>query len=670
MSNRLIIIFLLLSTTSLSLLAQKPRLLRETIDTTLWQDLDGRLTYFYFIDSSEKKIKHGEMAFASDLLSVKKNIDIGYEEIIVKGRYENTLKDNKWELIHNVYYLDNPKVQKGWMYKFSAQLQGDKKIYTLNFNSGKRDGTWKIKHLPLVNGRVQKEEPLAVVNYSNDTLSGHFNFQVGSIEDALIEGKVNSKGFLDSVLTIVYIDQDREVKEVRNYNDGFLIDLKKLDPVTDSIEIHVQYIDVQYGLVDMNIKDKDFLIKKDSNLYEVLFDNNYDEDDKRLTEQKAGNKILNKAFQKFSLIDSLFDEQLSSQLGPGTSRFVYTYPEDEEGAIDKLLDENKAIEDLVSDLLNRPKFMLRKTQSKELTYISALVETLKSLIQAINKELTYINSGAFKFQNRANYYESGISSLKDTLFVDFKFQGNEYRDTFSIGRTVDSHSHLLENIKEYQNVIRDKINQFDSQIEQSLTFYDEQDKIDSLEKVMSDLYNSLDSLYTQFYTIQDENSENLGFELKAYKSVKERLLDPLADKYLKESLEFEEALATSKNIICLLSFLDDNHERLSEISDMPKVWNDSIFTVYQDNPFDYRKFESKIMPGIQSASNILLKDLANNLLNAKSCEALNNELKQIQKLENRLLYLRERQGDSNVKVLDRSLRRERVPQRISRLLEL
>ncbi|WP_026999965.1 hypothetical protein [Eisenibacter elegans] len=118
------------------------------------------------------------------------------------------------------------------------------------------------------------------------------------------------------------------------------------------------------------------------------------------------------------------------------------------------------------------------------------------------------------------------------------------------------------------------------------------------------------------------------------------------------------------------TFLDSNQSYLDRVGSMAKHWNDSLFTIYRDNPFDFRKLETKISEGLQNASNILLRYYANQLLNAKSCEQIKDELNKIIRLNNRVEYLVKNPELDNVQQLNKVLRRERVPNRIGILLEL
>lgn len=61
---------------------------------------------------------------------------------------------------------------------------------------------------------------------------------------------------------------------------------------------------------------------------------------------------------------------------------------------------------------------------------------------------------------------------------------------------------------------------------------------------------------------------------------------------------------------------------------------------------------------------------AENLFESRNCKDLQNNLEKFRKLENRLKELVKRSDTEEVVRLDRALRRENIPSRIERLLNL
>ncbi|MFN6946952.1 MAG: hypothetical protein ACK4ND_18560, partial [Cytophagaceae bacterium] len=204
----------------------------------------------------------------------------------------------------------------------------------------------------------------------------------------------------------------------------------------------------------------------------------------------------------------------------------------------------------------------------------------------------------------------------------------------------------------------------------SLYIYDNQDRIDSLDRIITRYEVVLSEKYSEKARYANENPANVPFSYKVLFSVDERIVKDLKTKYINNSLPQQEMISLGNNIICYYAFHNEHKANLDKIGGLKKYWNDSLFTIYRDNPFDFRKLETKILEGVQNASNILLTYYANQLLNAKTCEQLSGELKKINRLNERVRYLVKNQESEKVQQLNKALRRERVPVRIERILEL
>ena len=640
-------------------------------DTIILDTYKGKMAYSYY-NQGGKKIKNGTMSFNSDLIATILDDRPGYSELTIKGNYADAKKHGDWTVINNYYILENAKLQKSPIYLMSHEIAGYRMFYNLKFQNGQKSGIWTIKNIPIDNGKTGKESKLAEIKFKDNRLNDnfHFNLEVPNYGLVKVNGFINNEGFLDKKMRIDYRIDSILINENRLYEDGFLLEITKINGSTNEVLEQIQYLDVRHNLVDLSKIDLDVQIVKEMQGHGLLFNNNYDTTDKKILSQEDGNEILESAALLFETIDNIFESEQQKIESFNTRRFKYIYPQDEPDLLTRLKNQNTKLTKQIDQIRQRPKFVLRKTQSQNLTFTQHQLNLYKSKIDVIDSVLNLISNGFFDSFNRAEYYSNGIAELKSPDTIKYEFQAKNYTHILEVRPYITGHNNLLSNFEDLQNNINSELDKIDSEIQQSLIQYDEQDKIDSLESIMSKYYSDLEVLYKNYYYYKKTEPEAMPFVHKMYESVNERILKPANNKYLNNSMDFEEAVMTAKNIICLQQFLVDRKEELARISSLQKYWNDSVFTIYQDNPFDYRQFETKIMPGTLSAANVFLVHQANNLLNAKTCEALNEELGLIKKLEKRVLYLRKNADEENVKLLDKSLRRERVPQRIQRLLEL
>ncbi|HMQ06059.1 MAG TPA: hypothetical protein PKC30_02105 [Saprospiraceae bacterium] len=641
-------------------------------DTILMNKYNGTISFNYFIDSTENLVWDSKMTFDSELHGISDNRQIGYEELNIIGNFKESKPEGNWTIINTIYYLLNPQLQKTRTLRLNHQIGGIKDQYNILYENGKRNGTWTLYRQHIDNASIGKERKLGEASFNNDRLINSFFFNLKSNEygSVHIEGFINESGFLDNQLRLKYDLDSIQILETRTYEDGFLLEISVIDVHTEDFIDEIKYSDVAKLLESLEKRDGEMIIVKDSICYGLTFNNKYDENSKNIIIQLSGNHMLEEAYRGFLKFDRIFGIQEEQDQSFCTRRFKFNYPLDSEQQMDSILNESIRLLSLINQISQRPKFVLRKAQSQSLTLIEHQLGLYSKKIKLIDTTVKFIQSGYFDYNNREEYYKYGISTLDTPDTILFDYEGQTITHILDQKVYITTHKNLLNNFSAILNQIDSHLINIDNEIAQSLIFYDEQDKIDSLELEISKLFNSVDSIYEKHYLYRDKAPVDIPFAYKMYESVNERLIKPTSDQYLNNSVDFNEAVITANKLICLLDFLNKYRKDLDRIGKLPKIWEDSTFTIFQDNPFDYRKFETKILSGIQSAVFILLEHMANNLLNARSCDMLYDELNQILKVEGRVNYLRKNFNDENVKQLDKSLRRERVPQRIFRLLEL
>jgi hypothetical protein len=651
--------------------AQKKQMPPVLRDTTLGV-FEGALQYSTTFLADSVLVLNGNLSFNSKLLYLPSESIPAFMQLTVKGKMNLGLKHDSWTLYLNRYLLENPSILQGQTLRFNHQLGGKEYSHFQKFSNGKRHGQWKIFSKPILDGRPAREQQKGSVQFVNDTVFGRF-FLKGMTtfgKDVFVRGLVNKDGFLDSTITLQYVDEGISLKESRIYDDGFLLEIEILNLDEDTIVSKISFLDVKHALIDLELDSNDLKIVKDDKRYGILFDNNYLTDDLRLSAQIKGNTVLQSVIDELLFGDDFMQENISPPVGFHTRRFRFSYNPTEQLLIDSVLLLNETLQYKIKSILERPKFLLRKSTSLDLTRIQHILSHYKEKVEIVQKEFDLIQSDYFNFYDRHAYYSDGINGLNRPDTISFVFQGKQYSENFEPPVFADQPSLIVSRTFEILKFISGQINLVDKAILESLTLFDQQDKIDELEDQIAKSAKALESAYDEIIFHQNKPSSELPFAYKMYQSVNERLIEPVRQKYLGNGLSVDEAIVLGNNMICLMDFLSDNKHQFDRLESLAKIWNDSIFTVYQDNPFDYRPFETKVLGGVQSAVNILLKYQANNMLYSKSCESLREEMAGIVKLEKRVIYLRQNYLSENVKLLDRSLRRERVPQRITRILEL
>ena len=664
----IIIILLLVSTIVIS--QHNKKLEPFVSDTTLLGKYRGKIVMHQQIGENNKIYRQGKLNFKSSLEPFKIGQFLGYSELVINGQYLNDKKDGRWDFIINSYEMVDPRIDKNAQL-IRSRLSSNSQIYKLYFKEGRRNNNWEITTVNKGKTFINDEYPKASIHFKNDTLFRSFSFHFKDEKFGLstVNGNLNEDGFFDGTMTISYfINDSTSILEERIYHHGLLLQVNKKS--NDYNEL-IQYDDVIESLNIVGIEKDGAILFIDSTRYPINFDFNYVKEDPKRLIQNDGNTLVESAFNLFDDIHVFARDRLNKIIGLNTKRFVYNYPYDNLEVINSNIQLSDRIQKSILSIINRPKFNLRKTQSIELTKIYAILNAHFKHLNTIDDFLIAMKDSTYIYKDRRLYIDNAQEHfLIPEFIIDYEYGNKDFYDTIRLDYVPQQFESLSNRVHNYLKLIDQNVRNIESSIDQSLIAYDEQDVIDSLEMQLADRQSLIDLRYKELNALKGKNLNEMPFKLKVYTSVHERFITPLRNKYFNNGLNTQDALSTGKELLCYLDYLSLHADQFEKIPQMPKIWEDSIFIIYTDNPFDYRKFESRIMPGIQSASNILLKYYADNILNAKNCEVLEQNIENIYRLNERLGELRENFNEDNVKLIERSLRRERVPQRIIRLLEL
>jgi hypothetical protein len=638
-------------------------------DTISFGNYSG-IEKFSFIEKDSIQLRNGTYSFTSELIPLIENDSIELRELLINGNYLQNRKNGVWQHKYNSYLLDGLNIKRSWNAALQYKLNGIEDEFKISYTKGNFNGSSTYSQRNITNGRFGSPSVLAEIKFENDTIIGGFEISVDGIE---IKGKTDINGFLDGVVFLKYgIDGDGvSIIETRKYQNGFLLELEKRNETTDEQLVKIIYEDVIRILSQIENQEENLDFKVSDKYFGLKFNLGYQQSDKRIVEQSQGNKVIDKYIHLFDSIHNNHSVEVNKNIIlKFTSRFKYLYDVEEDSLVAHYSNENIILNEKINETLNRPNVVLRKNNSDTLFQQYQILKHIKSKSDTIQQVFDKITSGYFNYRSRNKYYANGIPGLNESDSIVYFFRDDTLSLPFSFNQRIINSDSLIYQMGNYIKALKLKADSTILNLSKSLTIYENQEKIDSLDRVISSLESSINKKYAKTSRLEEDDLSKAPFSYKVLHSLNERFLSSLKDKYLNNSLPQDEMIALGSSLICYYTFLDSNKFYLDKVDNMQKHWNDSLFTIYRDNPFDFRKLETKILEGVQNASNILLQHYANQLLNAKSCEQIKVELNKIIRLNKRVEFLVKNQELDNVQQLNKALRRERVANRIERLLEL
>jgi hypothetical protein len=608
-------------------------------------------------------VKSGTFSFITT--RPKKEIqddDVVIKDLTVNGKYEQDEPNERWNFRFGKYHLNEINIKKSNSVFANFKLNGFEEDYGMQFRNGSLNGRAFLRKRILANGKQSALFPVMTLNFENDTLKGSFEYEDDFIK---ISGQTNEEGFWDGKIIFEYRQDSTEIRETRQYSDGFLLHLEKTDKVHNRKIFEAEFSDVKSKLF-FEGENRNFKISDD--YFGVNFNFGYPETNKKILAQSRGNELFVQMTGKIeTLAKSVRNGDKRRIVLKLTRRFEFIYPDYEDSILNRLPARLSLLRNEISDFLKRPNLQLRKNNSMTVFREYKRTEHLITKINAVETVLNDIQQGFFKLNFRDSYYHSGVQGLNqsDTLVVNLR----EKKDSliFTLKNEIKTADSLVYRLMRTVADLQDIFVLQKNKITQTLSIFENQEVIDSIDVKISEFQKIIQDA---FITPENIDHDKLNLTDKVYLSINERLLQPLKSQYFSKNLSQSNAIQIGEKILCLMSFLVGNRLKLEEASAFQKHWNDSLFTVYADNPFDYRRTESRILNHTQTAANILFKHYATQLLNAKTCQQLSEELNKMLKLNKRVHFLVNNKDNPNVQQLDKALRGESVFNRIERILEL
>ncbi len=627
----------------------------------------GKETY-YVLSKDTILLKDGKYTFISDLLKEASNDSVFFKELKLEGNYADDKKQGSWKYKLYEYLLHDVTIHRSWNASLKHNLSGIEDVVSIDYNDEHFEGNTYWDRKSVKNGRYGKTNRVAAFSYNKDTLIGDFFFRNAGVE---ITGQLDSTGFLDGQLQLKYDDSGSQIQETRTYDRGFLIKIEKFDVTENEELLIIRFDDVIEQLQLISDESVNSQLEVSDRYFGPKFNFGYQQDDLRITAQSRGNQILEKHLLSFDSVHNIHSGVSSRKtVLKLTRRFQFIYDDKDDSLSTSLLVDVRSLKQHVSAFLNKPNVLLRKDNSDNIYQQYEVLSLILLKLDILDHTLEKITSGYFDFRFRDSYYENGVPGLNKNDTVFFELKNTVFKTPFLVRNKVDRPESLIADMFGYHEGLKELSGNLISSIMESLTLYDNQEKIDSLDRVISGNDVRISELYAEKSRFENEAFAEIPYSYKALLSLKERMLDKQYHMYLHNSLSQDELISLGANVICIQAFLIENHLLLDEIGRIKENWNDSLFTAYRDNPFDYRELETKFLEGVQNSVNILLTEYANQLLNAKNCQQLNEEIQKIRRLNERVRYLVENQDMEKVQQLNKAMRRERVPQRIERFLEL
>lgn len=640
-----------------------------TGDTLRFEKFTGEEKFQYTIDQDSLPVKNGKYNFESRVFLKTDSNQMFAQKLRIDGGYKNDRRDGNYTFSFGEYEFELVDIKDVSAFSLNHETNGYRRQYKMNYASGIPDGRWQVVRTPLKSGRFQRPVTEVSVRFFKGVVIDHFSAQLNSGGDhpATVKGQVNASGFFDGNLYIQYERSGAEVSEVRTYDDGYLVELLKTDQSTKDTLVYIEYNDVKERLAtcrDDQAEDNKFTISDEG--FGVPFDNGYMRFDRRRREQKHGNEKLERVFGIFDDFHDSADYDAEPPKFLLTRRFKYIYPPEDDSLAGDLYVEANAKQQQLQSFLDAPRFIIAKERSDSMALAYAFIEKSAQKNAAVLDAAEKVKSGYFDFLNRDTYYRRGVPELKEADSVVYVYDDKENTEAFDPGYYITGPDSLLPRLILYFNNLQNYTQKQIEFGERQIIKFEQQDIIDSIDTQVVKYRRLLDSLYADYAEVEDPDKQPIDYRM--FKNIEKEQIRPGYKSYVKED-KFEPKQKTGVELACLLKTLYHESSRARKTQEFPDKL-EKMFTEFRRNPFDNRQLESKFLGGISRAGKILLRHYVENMFTTSSCEDYSNNLDKAYTLMERLEDKAANKEREDVLRLNRGLRRETVPSRIERLMNI
>lgn len=629
-----------------------------TVKDTVMLGIQGLLT-------QERIILRDAEQYKFDFRSV--NTNNVHRLLQVNGQFKNGVKEGRWTLVDQDFNYKINEISLLPQINAKLDIAGNEYQLHYGYRNGKPFGKWKL----------EKIDANEVVSEQRILFEGQFNasgFPEGKLIIAFYDGEflnsvqaqLNEKGFFNGKQEFIYKNLGEIFREERTYDNGFLINLKQFNHQTKELLLNITYDDVISKLKEIR-KSKESNFQISDRGFGSEFNVGYSKFDVQLTSQYIGNRLIDSIFSRIKKYDALGIDEANIVINL-TRRFKIAYPESDSIKLAKTFQKNEKLRFELDSIVNNPRYILNQQKTRKLTEAFSVLSLVYHKTIKIDSLLRLNFEGDFDFISRDAYFMSGLPFLKVRDSVRFIFEGKEHTVPLDF-RGYDNKNSFATNLFDYLDALvalsQERIDHSKSQLQQ----FDKEAKIEVLDSEILEKMLKFDTLFTPLQRIHEAKVFNeRPFSYNIFESVKTRLITPNHKKYVDEK-DLNKKIELGREMMCLLGFVLDHEDDILKF-DLFKEDVDTMFTRFSENPFLDRMMENKVYPNIvRKSTDVLFTNYINGVFRSNSCVELEQNIMKIDNLTIKLKELSSK-NDKSVMELDRVLRRENVPARIERIMEL
>lgn len=619
-------------------------------DKILLSNTDSAEVAYEYYESKGKRILHNNFYLQSKRVSHKDSIR--FIKDVWKGMYENGMKTDTWEYQHQQHAITITGVDE---FKVKIKLKSDLSTLKATYIKGLPNGAWSFTK-DSYEGRVKTSALTeASLQFTTGILTGAFTLKaLQSRQPIEVQGNLNEKGYLDGQWMFIYKQDSVFIRERRVYEDGFLLELVRIQEGTSDTLNVLSFDDVKEKLTALR-EDKKTTLSIHKEIHPILFDQGYSTNAQEVQLQFQANELLKDVLREILYLDTAFLTMKTRIIG--TARFFNEISKDELAILQSLKTYPDSMIAVLGTIKNAKFFELNNQRSDSLAWSFDYLKLYKERIQRLQQLIDFINSESFTLVDPLIFFTQNADFLVASDTLAYNYDGEKFtkviqHETGSVNSVVA----LKERLKEDMTMLKLLVENVNTELDRVL-------KSEKLSRMETILLSTLEETKKIFSDVTEPRSKEIvqifgsHFLDSEFNKLK-HVYTSSNDYAIKEQLVYE-----------ILNFLAELKPLPSQIETIYQT-RDSIEVMYTQkklDPYTFNMVETKIKKKLHEKVVVeLFEYLLNDLTREKQLQEVNRRVEEINQLQKRSMeFLTE-----NTVALEKRIKPKATPEEMKAIINL
>lgn len=623
-----------------------------------FQEIEGLATYEFLDENDQDQVMDGFFRFDyQEKDSLDQTILYKFQ---VTGEHDKNKRSGTWIFDEEKHQIIIEDVVD---FELIHSLISEEVYVEAVYEEGIKTGVWTFKENVFVDGELAPKADATGISFSDGKIVENIDYRnfEGDFTQ-LIRGEINTEGFMDGEWSLVYLDKEVLVSEVRNYENGFLLGIRRRNLESGEGIDEVIFYETIGKLRRLQEGDANSFKIANKN-FGLPYNDGFQSDRPQLKIQQAGNAFIDSFISRLLQYDEVSPDPLDGERYPFfTRRFEYNLDGNQERLLSSILEKYKSLEDSVSKYAALNALELNAEKSDSLAFTNAYFKNRSRKLDQMKEFIGLINSDDIRYYDLENFTRGGINFLSPMEVIGYTYGEQQKRQILNMDVGYGGKSGFLEVVDSYLDAELNLTTQLASFANEELHTLEVNSRLLALEEEISEQRALVETLYQNHKAINEE-------EKQFFDDISDNFLNNGFNELLKTYAEADNSEVKSDQGKILLDFLNEMEVLYPALSAIfPR--NENLDELYKEetfDPFTYTRYKARAKERLYEAGAVKLFDhYLKQLVQESDYTLIIEHINQIELLQQKMTALRE----VSTKSLERKIGRSNNPNRIAALLDL